>query len=149
MKNLFLVFVLSILLFPGCDKKENTDVIKVKHSEVNTFTDPDTSAGPTSGESIILKTISSKEVKQHVGDSLNIDGFIADIYLSDKVAYLNFENKFPKNLFTCAIFAGRMEEFGDLSKFKGKNVRVTGKITTYKNKPQVILNSKDQIKIIN
>lgn len=94
------------------------------------------------------KTITSKEVKSHIGDSLTVKGFIADIFLSEKVAYLNFENKFPKNVFSCVIFSADLNKFGDLSKYKGVNAEVTGKITTYKNKPQVILYSPDQIKII-
>ncbi|MCY7360575.1 MAG: hypothetical protein LH629_00690, partial [Ignavibacteria bacterium] len=73
---------------------------------------------------------------------------VADVYLTDKVAYLNFENKFPKNIFSCAIFENKFSLFGDLSKYKNRKVEVTGKITTYKNKPQVILTSKDQIKIL-
>ncbi len=101
-----------------------------------------------SGEKSGMKTISSQEVKLHIGDSLTIRGYVADIYLSDKVAYINFENKFPKNIFSCAVFENRFNDFGDLSKYKDKTVEVTGKITTYKNKPQVILNSKDQIRIM-
>lgn len=95
-----------------------------------------------------LKTISSSEIRQHIGDSLNVEGYVAEVYFSDKVAYLNMENKFPKNTFSCAVFAVKFDEFGDLSKYKGKKVLVTGKVSTFKNKIQLILNSRDQLKII-
>lgn len=149
------LFCFVIIIISGCETKESTDEINVKRNNSNKHTGQeklqniDSSEKKSSGESLNLKTITSKEVKLHIGDSLNIEGYVADIYLSENVAYLNFENKFPKNIFMCTIFSGKIEEFGDLSKFKGKNVRVTGKITSYKNKPQVVLHSKDQLKIIN
>ncbi|MEP7145610.1 MAG: hypothetical protein ABI792_01235 [bacterium] len=147
MRNLFFI-IGFVYLFSGCGKKESSDEIKIRHPE-NKSTYSGTPEKRPSDESATLKTISSKEVKLHIGDSLNIEGYVADIYLSDKVAYLNFENKFPKNIFTCTIFSGKLEQFGDLSKYKGRNVLVTGRISSYKNKPQVVLNFKDQIRIIN
>lgn len=95
-----------------------------------------------------LKRISSKEVRQHIGDSLFVTGLVAEVFLNDKVAYLNIDNKFPKNILSCAIFSSKFIEFGDLSGYKGKNIEVMGRISTFKNKPQIILNSKDQIKIL-
>ncbi len=154
MKNLVFIICL-VFIITGCSKKENTDEIRVKrntseeHVEDGNFQSNDSSGNSSQDAGRKLKRISSREVKHHVGDSLLIEGYVADIYLSEKVAYLNFGNKFPKNNFTCTIFSGKIEEFGDLSKFKGRNVLVNGKITSYKNKPQVVLNSKDQIKILN
>ncbi|MDQ3193399.1 MAG: hypothetical protein M3P82_00225 [Bacteroidota bacterium] len=154
MKNLVFIICL-VLIITGCSKKENTDEINVKrntseeHVEDGNMQSDDSSKRTSSDGYSPLKKITSNQVKHHVGDSLLIEGYVADIYLSEKVAYLNFGNKFPKNNFTCTIFSGKIEEFGDLSKFKGRNVLVNGKITSYKNKPQVVLNSKDQIKILN
>ncbi len=151
---LILLFFWGVII-SGCNNKESVDEIRIKRSPSNEHNENgklhsiDSTGFKSSDTSSALKTITLKEVKLHIGDSLNIEGYVADIYLSDKVAYLNFAQKFPKNIFTCTIFSGRIEQFGDLSKFKGRNVRVTGRITTYKNKPQVVLNSKDQIKIIN
>jgi DNA/RNA endonuclease YhcR with UshA esterase domain len=36
-----------------------------------------------------------------------------------------------------------------MNKYEGKNVELTGRITVYKEKPQIILDSPDQIKIEN
>lgn len=150
----YTVLFCFLLLFVSCNKNDTSQDIKIKKSEVNgdsqinTEVNKDTSGNKSSVENSALQKITSKEVKQHIGDSLRITGFIADIYLGEKVAYLNFENKFPKNEFACAIFSGKFDEFGDLSKYKNKKAEVTGKITTYKNKPQIILESKDQLKII-
>jgi len=152
MKFPIAIILTCSIIFINCSKDESISEIGVNKNELNIPKNNDneirTDGNRSSDKITSLQTITSKEVKTHVGDSLVIKGFVADIYLSDKVAYLNFENKFPKNIFSCAIFSNKFDEFGDLSRFKNKNVEVNGKILTYKNKPQVILNSKDQIRII-
>ena len=161
MKTAKLILVLlCINLSAGCVRDNGSNAVKEKKNDIrdNNISgnkDAEVSSPESgnanytgSGEKTGMEIISSQEVKFHIGDSLTIRGYVADIYLSDKVAYINFENKFPKNIFSCAVFENRFNDFGDLSKYKEKTVEVTGKITTYKNKPQVILNSKDQIRIM-
>ncbi|MDZ4711637.1 MAG: hypothetical protein SGI89_04860 [bacterium] len=137
-------------MFFSCGKKESTSEINIKRNISEADAQENSPVIRDPGEKISgLYKISAKEVKDYIGDSLLISGYVADLYLGEKVAYLNFENKFPKNTFSCVIFSGKFNEFGDLSKFKGKNVEVTGRISVFKGKPQTILNSPDQIKIIN
>ena len=161
MKTAKLILVLlCINLSAGCVRDNGSNAVKEKKNDIPDNNIPGNKDAEVSspesgnanytgsGEKTGMEIISSQEVKFHIGDSLAIRGYVADIYLSDKVAYINFENKFPKNIFSCAVFENRFNDFGDLSKYKEKTVEVTGKITTYKNKPQVILNSKDQIRIM-
>ncbi len=146
MRKRFLFSLIFIVLIPaGCKRNIPDQEIKITKNEIS---DPNEPNIVSKYEDSGLRIINAKEVKQHIGDSLIIKGYVADVYLSDKVAYLNFENKFPRNAFSCVIFPGNFWEFGDLSKFKGRNVEVTGKISTYRNKPQIVINSKDQIKIL-
>ena len=161
MKTAKLILVLlCINLSAGCVRDNGSNAVKEKKNDIRDNNIPGNKDAEVSspesgnanytgsGEKTGMEIISSQEVKFHIGDSLTIRGYVADIYLSDKVAYINFENKFPKNIFSCAVFENRFNDFGDLSRYKEKTVEVTGKITTYKNKPQVILNSKDQIRIM-
>ena len=153
MKIIFPVLVASVLT-SGCNKENPGQEINFKKSESNeqlesyTGNRKGTNSESASIESISLKKITSKEIRHYLGDSLCVSGYVAEVYLSEKVAYLNMENKFPKNIFSCAVFSEKFDVFGDLSAFKGKNIEVTGRVTTFKNKIQIILNSKDQIKII-
>jgi DNA/RNA endonuclease YhcR with UshA esterase domain len=78
-----------------------------------------------------------------------VTGYVADVVIRDKVAYLNFDGKYPKNTFTAVIFPEKYELFGDLKSYKNKTVEVKGKIGTYSGKPQIILNNKNQIRVIN
>lgn len=148
MRHVCLILVtLYFYSLTGCSKQESSSEIKINKSNIPVET-AKKNTEENSEEQSSLQKITSKEVKLHVGDSLIIKGYIADIYLGEKVAYLNFENKFPKNIFSCAIFSGKFGEFGDLSDYKNKNVEVYGRISVFKGKPQVILNSVKQIKII-
>lgn len=91
--------------------------------------------------------ISPMDADGYNGKTVTVKGFVADIYKSDKVAYLNFVEKFPKNPFTAVIFARQFEDFPDVTKFRGKDVEVTGRVSMYKGKPQIILNNPSQLKV--
>lgn len=93
-------------------------------------------------------SVSSADAAEFAGDSLTVTGFVADVFENDKVTYLNFDRKFPRSTFTCAIFSGSREKFGNIPAYKGRKVQVTGKITMYRKKPQMILWNESQIKII-
>lgn len=152
MQNLIYVLLILVLV-NGCSKNEELQEIKVNKHEVNepgdkTENNSDKDNNTSANKQTSLQTISSPEVKNHIGDSLIVRGFIAHIFRTDKVAYLNFEKKFPKNLLTATIFPDNFNEFGDLSKYNKKNVEIAGKISMYKNKPQIILTKSDQIKIV-
>ena len=72
---------------------------------------------------------------------------MADVSVREKVAYLNFDAKYPNNTFTGVVFSSKFEVFGDLNRFKNKTVELKGVISTYNNKAQIILNSPMQLKI--
>ena len=152
--NLALLIIIAAVLISGCNEENPHKEISLKknesveRSEIYSGISISKYSESVSTESVSLKKISAKEIKQYIGDSLNVTGYVAEVYLSDKVAYLNMESKFPKNIFSCTIFSSKFYEFGDLTAFNGKNIEVTGKVTTFKNKIQIILNSKDQIKIL-
>ena len=68
--------------------------------------------------------------------------------MTDKVAYLNFEKKYPDNPLTATIFEKHFSDFDDLTKYENRTVEVKGRVTKYKGKPQIILNSENQIRIV-
>jgi hypothetical protein len=94
---------------------------------------------------IPVAVISPLEAGEYTGKTVTVKGFVADIYQSEKVAYLNFVEKFPKNPFTAVIFASKFSDFPDIVKYRNKDVEVTGRVSMFKDKPQIILNSPKQI----
>jgi PAB1-binding protein PBP1 len=171
MKRLIIV-LLSLLFVTGCGKKkeevsltksdgsvkqnavQKTDTIigkvesnKDEEEESKPLSDENTSSGiKNSQEYLSLKTT---ETASKVGSKALVKGYVADVVIREKVAYLNFDAKYPKNTFTAVIFPDKFEVFGDLMSYKNKTVEVKGKIGTYGGKPQIILNNKNQIRVIN
>lgn len=92
-----------------------------------------------------VAVISPLEAGEYIGRTVTVKGFVADVYQSEKVAYLNFVEKFPKNPFTAVIFASKFSDFQDIVKYRNKDVEVTGRVSMFKEKPQIILNSPKQI----
>jgi DNA/RNA endonuclease YhcR with UshA esterase domain len=95
-----------------------------------------------------VAVVSPLEAGDYMGKEITVKGFVADVYKSEKVAYLNFVQKFPENPFTAVIFASRFASFGNIERYERKNVEVTGRVSKFKDKPQIILDSEAQIKIV-
>lgn len=110
----------------------------------NIETDKDLTSA--SGENILK--ITSSEANNHINANAIVKGYVADVVTMEKVAYLNFDKKYPKNTFSAVIFAEKFSEIGDLSIYKNQNVEVKGIITEYKGKPQIIVSSKNQISLV-
>lgn len=94
-----------------------------------------------------VAVISPLEAGDYNGKTVTVKGFVADIYQSEKVAYLNFVEKYPNNPFTAVIFARVFNDFPDIEKYRNKDIEVTGRISVYKGKPQIILENPSQIKM--
>lgn len=95
-------------------------------------------------EAVSLK---AKQTAKYIGKNAIVSGYIADVYKNEKVAYLNFDGKFPKNSCAAVIFKDDFKKFGDVNRFKNKNVEVSGIISEYNGKPQIILKSTSQLKV--
>jgi DNA/RNA endonuclease YhcR with UshA esterase domain len=163
LKYILFLFLLPFLL--SCGKKEDTGNLEntedkteqpseKKEEPKEQLTSKTDSVSASSKElKFYNKTekpeavISAVEASEYIGKVVTVKGFVADVYKTERVAYLNFIEKFPKNPFSGVIFYGKFDAFGDLNIYEGKNVSITGRVTVYKEKPQIILDSKEQIKI--
>lgn len=173
MKNLtsaLAIFIISALIFVSCgkDKKpeftdENTgqntpremknDEPKKEVKQESTVDTLDTKTNTnqqnTKNRNFDIgkpeAVISPLEAGNYHGRVVTVKGFVADVYQSDKVAYLNFVEKFPNNPFTAVIFSSKFSDFPDIINYKNKDVEVTGRVSKYKEKAQIILNSPKQI----
>lgn len=95
-----------------------------------------------------VATITPLQAGDYQGKDVTVKGYVADVYQSEKVAYLNFVEKFPKNPFTAVIFANKFGVFKNIDQYKKQNVEVTGRVSLYKGKPQIILDSESQIRMV-
>lgn len=160
MKIFYFIFVF-LILFLSCGKDKSDDITiskKENATKQNYVSDNTETINPedkspqdkisenTEKESIEI--ITTDEVNDYIDKKVVVRGYVADVAIRPKVNYLNFDKKFPDHTFTVVIFPSDASKFDDLNEFKNKNVEVSGKIKLYKGKPQIIVNSPAQIKII-
>lgn len=163
MKSTF-IFILSLVLLSSCGKKDEPEYtddktptsrdeqpIKKDTSKVNPFTQKNenkTSEDKTTPHELTPeKTISALDAGNYVGRIVAVKGFVAEVHKTENVEYLNFIQKYPENPFTGVIFKSRFDEIGDINVYENKNVELTGLVSTYKGKPQIVIINKNQIKI--
>lgn len=92
--------------------------------------------------------ISAMDAEKYVGASTIVTGKVAQVTIREKLVYLNLDKPFPDSPFTGIIFAKATNQFGDLKQLKGKEVEIKGKITEYRDKAQIVLESTNQLKVV-
>ena len=63
-----------------------------------------------------------------------------------KMTFIDMGGHYPDNVFTAVIFSDDASKFPDVDSLNGKTIDVTGRITVYKGRPEIILNDASQIK---
>lgn len=91
-------------------------------------------------------SISDREAGAHVGESVNVEGTVAQVFTSDAGnTFLNFGAAYPRQTFAAVIFKRVGNKFSGAHRWEGKRITVHGVIKIYEGKPEIILNDPDQI----
>jgi len=90
----------------------------------------------------------ASEAMALIGKTSTISAKVAQVTVREKMTYLNLEKPYPDMPCTGVIFANRTNQFGELQKLEGKMVWITGKITLYNGKPEIIIDSTNQVEIL-
>ena len=92
--------------------------------------------------------ISATEAKEHIDAQAVVKGKIAEVNVGERIVRLNFEQPYPKNPFTAVIFPANTNKFPEVEKLKGKTVEISGKIAVYRERPQIVLTSTNQVRVV-
>src|SRR5437660_3695750 len=91
-------------------------------------------------------TYSPGEAPKHVGETATISGTVDGVHQSGKGnIFLNMGGKYPNQAFTAWIPSGSAAQFSNPQQYEGKTVAVSGKITLYRGKPEIIVTSPSQV----
>ena len=94
------------------------------------------------------KRIGTAEANQYYEETLVVTGKVVDVNIRPTVTMLNLDQPYPNTPFTAVIFPENVSQFGDLQKLKDQSVEISGTITEYRGKPEIILETPDQIKVM-
>src|SRR5437899_9463925 len=92
--------------------------------------------------------IPASEAKEHVNAEAIVSGKVIELYKTEKLVRMNLDKPFPNQPFTAVIFANKTNLFPDLDRLKGKTIEVTGRITEYRDQPEIILIRTNQLKVL-
>lgn len=99
------------------------------------------------------KQVQLEEISNSIGDSITIKGKVFTTrYLENSKGaptLLNIGAAFPNQLVTVVIFGDDRGKFtqGPEIMFADKTISVTGKVTIFRDKPQIVISSLNQIKV--
>ena len=94
------------------------------------------------------KKIGTLEAAKHYDENLTVTGKVVQVTIREKIVFVNLDKPHPDSPFTAVIFAANTNQFGDLAALKDKAVEMTGKIKNYNDSPEMVLDSTNQLKIL-
>jgi len=94
--------------------------------------------------------INWKDASKYAGKYVITEGEIVSSFNNGKICFLNFDKDY-KNSLSLVIFSNSFKKFPENPEkfYLGKKVRVEGRIKIYNERLEIVLESQDQIKIIN
>ena len=96
----------------------------------------------------LAETIAPPDAQKYIGKTVTVEGVVATVHhaVSGKVTFIDIGGRYPDNAFTGIILADDAAKFPDVDKLEGKTIDITGTITLYNKKPEIILKDATQIK---
>jgi hypothetical protein len=96
--------------------------------------------------------LTTAEAKAHIGDRATVCGKVVSTHYAKsskgEPTFLNLDEPYPKEVFTILIWGSDREKFGTPEdEYKGLRVCVTGKLTSYRGRPEVVATERGQIEI--
>ena len=92
--------------------------------------------------------IGALEATNYYDQQMIVTGKVAQVTILKSVTFLNLDHPHPDSPFTVVIFHSRSSFYGDANKLKGKSVEVFGRIKNYHDKPEIALDSTNQLTVI-
>ena len=90
--------------------------------------------------------ITPNEAKAHIGKNVTVVGKVVQVSRSKGgTTFINFGGRFPNHSFYAVIFKNRTSLFKNIFALEGETVGISGTISLYRGKPQIILVSPNQI----
>ena len=105
-----------------------------------------TSAAAGAAAPVSAGTIDYTQAPAHIGQIASVRGTLVDAYISASgTVFLDFCKSYKTCPFSGVIFADDAKQFGDLSRLAGQAVTLTGKISSYQGKAEIVLSEPGQL----
>ena len=103
-------------------------------------------AAASAAAPVSIGTIDYTDAPAHIGELASVRGTLQDAYTSASgTVFLDFCKSYKTCPFSAVIFADDAKKFGDLSRYNGSVVTLTGKISSYQGKAEIVLSDPNQL----
>jgi DNA/RNA endonuclease YhcR with UshA esterase domain len=95
-----------------------------------------------------LLKIGANEAYKYYEKEMTVTGKVVEVTIRPKIAFLNIDHNFPHEPLALVMYSNETNNLANLKALDGKSIEVSGKITRYRNRPQITLESTNQLKVI-
>lgn len=93
------------------------------------------------------KEIGTAQAAKYYDEDMVVTGVVVNVSMHPTIGIMELDQPFPDTPMTAVVFDENFGKFGDLQKYQGHHVKISGIITEYHNKPEMVLESSREIKI--
>ena len=96
--------------------------------------------------------LTAAQAKDHFGQTATVCGEVVSASYAESSrghpTFLNLDERYPHQIFSVVIWGENRTKFGKPEEdYKGKRICVSGKITAYAGKPEIVVSDPKQIKV--
>ncbi len=107
-----------------------------------------TTADAKASAPISIGTITTNNAHLYIGKTASVRGTLFKAYAANSgTVFLDFCKNYKTCSFSGVIFSGDISAFGDLSRYVDKTITLTGEISSYQGKAEIILSSPSQLSL--
>ena len=92
--------------------------------------------------------ISTLEAAKHYEETMTVTGKVVEVSVLPRITFINLDQPHPDSPLTAVIFPTATNQFPDIKSLKGKSVEISGKIKNYHDKPEIVLESSNQLTVV-
>jgi len=105
-------------------------------------------AASLSAQTNVPPIIPAAAATNYLNQEVIVTDRVAQITIRPTIVFLNLSQRYPDSPLTCVIKGSDTNNFLDLRNYQDKNVEVSGRIINFQGKPEIVLTTTNQIRIL-
>ncbi len=105
----------------------------------------DTNSTPMTATNVPV--IGALQATNYYDQEVVVTGKVAQVSVRSDITFINLDKRYPESPFAIVILKGRSSFSGDATALRGTSIEVKGKVVKYHDKPEMQLNSVDQLTV--
>ena len=96
----------------------------------------------------LIPIISASEAKNYLNQQVIVTDKVEEVVCRPRLWFLMLNRKYPKSPLSCVVFAENTNRFANFQDYQDQNIAITGTVTNFGGRVQIILSSTNQITLV-